>query len=132
MRRTARPPTIDTWRPPLYRRWYVVLGDRGVMAFSLLLPTLEVSALEGDPDEDRIYWCRYENAHGETWETLNPADPTVGLTIRRVRLCRLREKRDSKKTRQLRDKGARIETAGVADLRAGVANDDSEVDPHAG
>lgn len=105
-------------------------GDRGVMAFGLLLPTSEVSALEGDPDEDRIYWCRYENAHGETWETLNPADPTVRLKIRRVRLCGLRERRDARRLRQLRDRGARIEAAGVAELRAAM-NEDSEADRHA-
>jgi hypothetical protein len=26
-------------------------------------------------DERRVYWARYENALGQTWETANPADP---------------------------------------------------------
>lgn len=39
------------------------------------------------PVEDRTlaYWCRYDNAVGNTWETHNPADHSSKLVIRRVR-----------------------------------------------
>jgi hypothetical protein len=33
----------------------------------------------------RVFWTRYENPFGETWETLNPADPARDLQISRVR-----------------------------------------------
>jgi hypothetical protein len=33
----------------------------------------------------RVLWATYENPFGETWETLNPADPTKDLEIQRVR-----------------------------------------------
>jgi hypothetical protein len=29
---------------------------------------------EGDLDAKRVYWARYENAQGQTWETRNPGD----------------------------------------------------------
>jgi hypothetical protein len=31
--------------------------------------------------ERRVYWARYENALGQTWETANPADPYADFTI---------------------------------------------------
>jgi hypothetical protein len=43
-----------------------------------------------DTDASRVYWCRYENAYGKTWETRNPVDRSSGLDIRRVRFLRLR------------------------------------------
>jgi hypothetical protein len=36
-------------------------------------------------DNDRVYWARYENARGQTWETINPAMRSARLEIRRVR-----------------------------------------------
>lgn len=45
----------------------------------------------GDPDPTRVYWARYENSRGKTWETRNPADRSATLDIRRVRFVRRRE-----------------------------------------
>jgi hypothetical protein len=39
----------------------------------------------GDLDAKRVYWARYENAQGQTWETRNPGDRSTKLDIRRVR-----------------------------------------------
>jgi hypothetical protein len=49
---------------------------------------------EGDLDATRVYWARYENAQGKTWETRNPGDRSTRLDIRRVRLVRLHEWRE--------------------------------------
>jgi hypothetical protein len=40
----------------------------------------------GDESERprRVYWCRYENAFGHTWESRNPWQPEEELTIRRL------------------------------------------------
>lgn len=43
------------------------------------------SAEAGVATSRRIFWAMYENPFGETWETLNPADPVGDLDIRRVR-----------------------------------------------
>jgi hypothetical protein len=32
----------------------------------------EKFAIGRDTDERRVYWCRYQNAYGQMWETLNP------------------------------------------------------------
>jgi RNA polymerase-binding transcription factor DksA len=32
-------------------------------------------------DERAEFWARYENAFGESYETVNPADPLDGMTI---------------------------------------------------
>ena len=40
---------------------------------------------------DRLFWCRYQNAYGTTWETRTPAGGSAPLDIRRVRFVRLRE-----------------------------------------
>lgn len=37
-----------------------------------------------DVDSRRVFWARYENAFGETWETRNPWNPHKRTQIRRV------------------------------------------------
>lgn len=44
-----------------------------------------------DVDERAIFYARYENAYGRTWESANPADSLADFTIRRTRLLRYRE-----------------------------------------
>jgi len=48
-------------------------------------------------DQSRVYWCRYENAYGKTWETRNPVDRSSGLDIRRVRFLRWQLRREAKR-----------------------------------
>jgi hypothetical protein len=96
---------------------------RGYHAIGLLLPFTEVLGLGGDPDEGRIYWCRFENSHGQTWETLNPADPTAALKIKRVRGQRLRERRQARRLRALRKKGLQTDATIMAELRAGAGSE---------
>jgi len=60
----------------------------------------EKFAVGRDTDERRIYWCRYENAYGKTWETRNPVDRSTGLDIRRVRFLRWRLRREERRRQQ--------------------------------
>jgi len=53
-----------------------------------------------DTDGRRLYWCRYENAYGKTWETRNPVDRSSGLDIRRIRLLRWRLRGDERRRRE--------------------------------
>jgi hypothetical protein len=47
-------------------------------------------------DKERVYWARYENAEGQTWETRNPGDRSTPLDIRRVSRPRRHERRELK------------------------------------
>jgi hypothetical protein len=55
---------------------------------------------DGRLHESRVYWCRYENAFGHTWETRNPWDRSADLDIRRVRFVKLRERLEERKRRK--------------------------------
>jgi hypothetical protein len=70
-------------------------------------------------NEARMYWARYENAYGATWETRNPADRSARLDIRRVRLLRLREWREDRRREKAARLTAEVEAAILADLRSG-------------
>jgi hypothetical protein len=62
-----------------------------------------------DLDAGRIYWCRYENAIGQTWETRNPGDRSADLDIRRVRLVRWRESREARKRTEAKNAGEELD-----------------------
>jgi hypothetical protein len=70
LRPRERRPETGTWtiRVPV---WLVYLVGRG--------------------DLDPVYWCRYQNASGNTWETRNSPARSSDLDIRRVRFVRLHE-----------------------------------------
>jgi hypothetical protein len=59
---------------------------------------------------ERVYWCRYENATGATWETRNPADRSAHLQIRRVYLPRFREWREDFARRRAAKAGQKKES----------------------
>jgi hypothetical protein len=48
-------------------------------AYPLVAP--DVGAVERTVLENRVYWCRYENAFGDSWETRNAWRPEVELHI---------------------------------------------------
>lgn len=75
------------------QRWEISSGD-----------FWDVAAMRSDGKlhSSRLYWCRYENTTGATWETRNPADRSGDLTIRRVRFSRLREWRQERRRRRVR------------------------------
>jgi hypothetical protein len=56
----------------------------------------------GDLDQGRVYWCRYENARGQTWETRNPGGRSAKLEIRRVWFVRRTERREAAARGRLR------------------------------
>jgi hypothetical protein len=79
----------------------------------------------GDLDARRIYWARYENAQGETWETANPGDRSAPLGIRRVRRVKRHERREQRRRERASRHDAEWERRALAELRAGMTNDDS-------
>lgn len=58
------------------------------------------SGKRGTLDAARVYWARYENAEGKTWETRNPGDRSAKLDIRRIRFPRWRDRRDTQKRKR--------------------------------
>jgi hypothetical protein len=100
--------------------------------FAIPVTWAEVLGTEGDPDPGRAYWCRYENAFGQTWETRNPADRGGDLKIRRVRFPNLRERRDERALRRLRRRGEALERRGLREPREGLRPDDEGEAPQPG
>ena len=85
-------------------------------SFNIEIPW-EKFAIGPDTDERRVYWCRYENAYGKTWETRNPVDRSTGLDIRRVRFLRWRlrwEERRRRETAQRARAGLRRDLEAMA------------------
>lgn len=90
-----------------------------VGSLPIYIPSTDLAALvvahkwrprrRGTIDDGRVYWCRYENAHGQTWETRNPFEPTAHLRIRRIRLPRLREWTEEWRGRRLRAAGLALD-----------------------
>lgn len=65
--------------------------------FEIPIPWARAALGREESEERRIYWCRYENAFGKMWETRNPWDKNADLDIHRVRLPKLRERREQRK-----------------------------------
>jgi hypothetical protein len=72
----------DTLPQPDSRRGSSMFGPPD---FSIFISSLDFMGLGRTSDEEAIYWCRYENAHGQTWETHNPGDRSGELEI--IRVC---------------------------------------------
>jgi hypothetical protein len=88
----------------------------GGASFTIEVPW-ETFAIGPDTDRRRVYWCRYENAYGKTWETRNPVDRSSGLDIRRVRFLasRLwREERRRRRTAKTAQEGLRADLEAMA------------------
>jgi hypothetical protein len=47
--------------------------------FAVPKASADTSALE-----NRVYWCRYENAFGDGWETRNASRPEEELRVRSI------------------------------------------------
>jgi hypothetical protein len=84
--------------------------------WEVLVDQLTFVAGDGDPDPRRLYWARYENAYGKTWETINPGERSARLDIRRVRLARLREWRDDRARLRAHGHGVEWERNALAEL----------------
>lgn len=74
-------------------------------------------------DASRRYWARYENAHGETWETVNPANRASRLKIRRVRWPNRVEAREQRARSRARTHGVEWERKALDELRAGMRDE---------
>jgi hypothetical protein len=51
----------------------------------------------GDRVAGCVYWARFENAQGMTWESRNPADRAARLDVRRIRVVGLRQRFEYRK-----------------------------------
>jgi len=53
----------------------------GAGTYRLVLPDVATAGVAATL-ENRVYWCRYENAFGDSWETRNAWRPEEELHIR--------------------------------------------------
>ncbi|WP_445152519.1 hypothetical protein [Baekduia sp. Peel2402] len=99
--------------------------ERG--AWSIPIPFLSMPGRIGDArsadkpdtvDKQRVYWARYENAEGQTWETRNPGDRSTPLDIRRVRRPKRHERRERKALNEAAKRDREWERAVLAELEA--------------
>ena len=80
------------------RQRVVRRGERvpEVIAARILITSLDVwgttPRARDNPHPGRVYWARYENAQGKTWETRNPGDRSADLDIRRIQFQRIQER----------------------------------------
>lgn len=95
-------------------------------SWPILIPQLSLLVAKGDPDPGRVYWARYENARNQTWETRNPWDRSASLDIRRVRWVRFNEWREQRRRTKAVEQGAEWERKALAELRAGMTDEERE------
>jgi hypothetical protein len=105
-------------RRPVEGSWEVAIPDRGV------------SGIEGNLDSGRKYWCRYENATGQTWETVNPAERSATLDIKRVRRVGRRQKKEQEAREDAERRGREREQQAVGELRKEAAEEPRPPDQH--
>jgi hypothetical protein len=79
----ARRPKVGSWSIPI----------PSLSLWGRAADTLEADK-PGTLDKDRLYWARYENAEGQTWETRNPGDRSSRLDIRRIKNPKRYEQRE--------------------------------------
>jgi hypothetical protein len=96
-------------RQRLIRPQQELPGDGG--RYAIPIPWARAMMRSDDIDEKRVYWCRYENATGQTWETMNPAERGSHLQIRRRRFRRIREWIEGRRLRNLRREFAEFDRA---------------------
>lgn len=96
-------------------------------SWPILIPSLSIfgRALDttkaGRPvtlDKERVYWARYENAEGQTWETRNPGDRSTPLDIRRIKDPKDHEKRELEALNAATARDPELERELLADLEA--------------
>ena len=75
---------------------------------------------DGDLDAKRVYWARYENAQGQTWETRNPGDRSAKLDIRRIRWPKRHERREQRRRQEAGQHDAQWLRRALAELRQGA------------
>lgn len=97
-------------------------------AWPVMVDSSRVFAGKGNPDPTRVYWTRYENAQGQTWETLSPGDRSARLNIRRVRSVRFREWREERARQRAGKQGREIERQILRELLEGM-KDPPDSDP---
>ena len=79
-----------------------------------------VAEAEGSLDAKRVYWARYENAQGQTWETRNPGDRSAKLDIRRIRYPAAVEFEEQKRREEAGQHDVEWVREAFGALRAGI------------
>lgn len=90
-------------------------------SFPILISSADIwhtAAVTRRLNDTAVYWCRYENALGQTWETRNPGDRSAKLDIQRVRRPRRREKRETMVRTGVRTAGREWEAQALEELRS--------------
>ena len=82
-----------------------------------------------ETEETYSYWCRYENARGETWETHNPRARSAKLEIHRVRRVRRLEAREEEQRARLRSSEWEASVLQSFDDRHARSDEDHLEDP---
>lgn len=91
--------------------------------WAILLTSSDIwglAAQGGAPDPGRLYWARFENAQGKTWETRNPGDRSARLDMHRVHFLRLKEWREERRRHKARKESAEWERKALEGLRKGM------------
>ncbi len=112
-------------------------GDRRPSdgAWPILLTSLAIwgraadSVAAGKPDSldaGRVYWARYESTDGKTWETRNPGNRSAKLDIKRVRLPRFRDWRDTRHRQKAAEYDIEWERQALDELRQIRASAEAE------
>jgi hypothetical protein len=90
------------------------LPEEGALLLKLTTYELFGAAARGKQDgrlhTSAIYWCRYENSTGATWETRNPVDRSANLDIRRVYFPKIRQALEVRRRRRAEAKWDRQST----------------------
>jgi hypothetical protein len=85
-------------------------------AWSIEVDAFLLIGKRDDPDEASVFWARYENAQGKTWETRNPGNRSKRLGIKRVRARWLHEWWEQRQRLKAAQQGVEVEQAVVAEL----------------
>jgi hypothetical protein len=94
-------------------------GERrpGKGAWQVVIPQTSIWSGKGDPDPGRFYWCRYQDADGRTWETLNPGDRSRNMRMaRRVHFVGARQRLEEWRRRRAQKRGEKWMRDALAEL----------------
>lgn len=103
-------------RPPEGSAWPILIDSLSLWGRAA------DSKERGDLDERRVYWARYQNAYGETWETINPGNRSAPLVIRRVRRLKRVERREEREREKAGKRDIEWERKAREELLAGMSD----------
>lgn len=103
-------------RQPVIRPGQRIPEGHDWSIFIPLLPLIGATG-QGEPDPGRVYWARYENAAGHTYETRNPANRSRDLDIKRVWFPARLQRREARVYDGAHKRGAELDAAMVEEFQ---------------